>query len=59
MVKINICGLDFFRKDNKWLVLEVNTQPAFDFNEDEHEMLVDKTLDFFVKYCKKRKNHSL
>jgi len=43
--KINICGLDFLKKDNKWIALEVNTAPAFDFFKDEEEKLVEAALD--------------
>lgn len=47
--KINICGIDLVKKDNKWLVLEVNSTPAFDFFENEREMLIGKVLDLLVK----------
>jgi glutathione synthase/RimK-type ligase-like ATP-grasp enzyme len=49
-VKINICGVDLLKKNGKWLVLEVNTNPALDFIEEKHEHLVDLVLTFLKKY---------
>ncbi len=53
--KIKVCGIDFVKKDNKWLVLEVNAQPAFDFFEDEREKLIYLTLKLLRKEAKKFK----
>jgi RimK family alpha-L-glutamate ligase len=36
---IKICGIDMLKKDGKWLLLEVNGQPALDFFEEERERL--------------------
>lgn len=47
--KINVCGIDLVKKDNKWYVLEVNSTPAFDFFESEREMLIGKVLDLLIK----------
>ena len=47
--RIKICGIDLFKKNGKWLVLEVNSQPSFDFFEDEREMLIDKALNLLKK----------
>ncbi|MDO8517540.1 MAG: ATP-grasp domain-containing protein [Nanoarchaeota archaeon] len=55
-VKINICGIDLLKKDGKWLVLEVNSEPAFDFFENEREKLVDLTLNFLKQACINQKN---
>jgi len=49
-IKINVCGVDLLKKDGKWLVLEVNTNPALDFIEEEYEHLVDLVLTFLKKY---------
>ena len=43
--KINIFGIDLLKKDNKWLVLEINLEPGFDFFNKEREMLIGKVLD--------------
>ena len=40
------------KKDNKWLVLEVNAVPALDFFETEREKLAGKILDFLVQQLK-------
>ncbi len=53
-VNISICGIDFFKKDGKWLISEVNTQPAFDFKEEEHEKIINKSLDFFLEHYRKK-----
>ena len=49
MVKINICGIDLLKKDGKWIALEVNSEPAFDFFENETERMIGLTLDFLKK----------
>lgn len=53
-VDIKICGVDLLKKNNKWVVLEVNAQPAFDFFEEEREMLVSETLDFLKEEIYKK-----
>jgi len=47
--KIEVCGIDFLKRDGKWFVLEINSTPAFDFFESEMEMLIGKVLDLLVK----------
>lgn len=47
--KINICGIDFLKRGDDWVVLEVNSIPALDFIEEEHELLVGKVLDFLKR----------
>lgn len=49
VVKINVCGIDLLKKNNYWYVLEVNSSPAFDFFEDEREMLVGKVINMLIK----------
>lgn len=46
---IKICGIDFLKKEGKWLVLEVNAEPAFDFFDDEREKIIGDVLDFLKK----------
>jgi RimK family alpha-L-glutamate ligase len=48
-IDIKICGIDMFKRDGKWLLLEVNAQPSLDFFEEERERMVEKTLDFLIK----------
>ena len=55
LCNIKICGIDFMKKDNKWLVLEVNAEPSFEFFEEEHEKIISKVLDFLKKEALKPK----
>ncbi|MEM0465513.1 MAG: ATP-grasp domain-containing protein [Candidatus Pacearchaeota archaeon] len=48
-VDIKICGVDFLKKEKKWLVLEVNSEPAFDFFENEQEKIISKVVDYLKK----------
>jgi RimK family alpha-L-glutamate ligase len=50
--RINVCGIDFLKKDGKWLVIEVNAVPSFDFFLSEREKLIGKVLDLLVKKVK-------
>lgn len=45
-VKIKICGIDLLKKDGKWVVLEVNSEPDFGFFEDEREKIIGEVLDY-------------
>ncbi len=49
---IKICGIDFLKKGNQWLALEINSAPGFDFFESEREKLLGKVLDFLKKEAK-------
>lgn len=53
---INICGIDLVKKDGKWVVLEVNSEPTFGFIECDRERLVNEALDFLKGYAKKIHN---
>jgi len=55
---INICGVDLLKKNNQWVVLEVNTSPALDFIDGEYEKIVCKVLDFLKKYHRLHKPKS-
>lgn len=52
-IAINLCGIDLLKKDGKWLVLEVNAQPALDFIDDEQQDMVELVLKFLKKSIKK------
>ncbi len=52
-IDIKVCGIDLLKKNNKWMVLEANSTPAFDFFEDEREILIGKVLDFLKTQVKK------
>ncbi|MFA5856966.1 MAG: ATP-grasp domain-containing protein [Candidatus Pacearchaeota archaeon] len=46
---IKICGIDLLKKDNHWYVIEVNTEPALDFFEEEREVLITKIIDLLIE----------
>ena len=49
---ISVCGIDFLKKDNKWLVLEINAQPGLDFFIHDRKRLIGEILDFLKKKAK-------
>lgn len=49
---ISVCGIDLFKKDGKWIVLEVNSAPALDFFDNERKILVGKILDMLKRKIK-------
>lgn len=52
-VDIQICGIDFLKKDNKWFALEVNSAPGLDFFESEREKMIEKLIKLLKKLAKK------
>lgn len=48
---IKICGIDLVKKNGKWLVLEVNSEPTFGFIEVDRKKLIGKALDFFRRHA--------
>lgn len=46
---VKICGVDLFKKDGKWFVLEINSAPGLDFFDKEEKKLVGEILDFLKK----------
>lgn len=55
VIKINICGVDFLKRGDQWLVLEVNSDPSLDFIKKEHSKLIGLVLDLLKRHHKKRK----
>lgn len=56
---IKICGIDFLKKQGKWLALEINSAPAFDFFEYEREKIIKEVIEFLKKEARKKsKNYS-
>jgi len=51
---IKVCGVDMFKREGKWFILEVNAQPSLDFFEEETEKMIEKTLDFLIKNAGKK-----
>jgi len=56
VIRINVCGIDLLKKNNNWVVLEVNTTPGLDFFEDERDRLVEEIVNLLIKIVKKRQN---
>ncbi|MEK6914211.1 MAG: ATP-grasp domain-containing protein [Nanoarchaeota archaeon] len=50
---IQICGIDFLRKDGEWIALEVNSAPGLDFFESERKEMIEKVIELLVKLAKK------
>ena len=50
--KLNVCGIDFLKKEDKWVLLEINAEPAYDFFEKEKEHLISEILDLLKKKTK-------
>jgi len=46
------------KKNNKWVVLEVNTTPGLDFFENERDKLVEEILNLLIKIVKKNQGLS-
>jgi RimK family alpha-L-glutamate ligase len=55
VMKIKVCGIDLLKKDGKWLVLEVNSNPGLDFFLNDRERLVGKILDLLIKISNEKK----
>ena len=49
---IKIFGIDLLKKGNSWEVIEINSEPGFDFFKNEMEMLLGEVLDFLKNYKK-------
>jgi len=52
--KMKIYGVDLFKNNGKWLVLEINSAPGLDFFHKEEKILVGEILDLLKKEAKKR-----
>jgi [lysine-biosynthesis-protein LysW]--L-2-aminoadipate ligase len=52
--KINIYGIDLFKKNGKWIVLEINSEPSFDFFLNERNKIIGLVLDFLIKKARKK-----
>ncbi len=54
---ISVCGIDFLKKGGKWVVLEVNAEPGFDFFENKREELIGEILNFLKKKIENQNRH--
>jgi len=55
IIKIEICGFDFAKKDGHWILIEVNSSPGYDFFVSEFDMLVEKVLRHLKKLAEEKK----
>lgn len=46
---IEVCGIDLLKKNDKWLVLEINAEPSFNFFDNEREKLIRAVLQLLIK----------
>lgn len=49
MSGIKICGVDFAKKNGKWMVIEVNAEPSLKFYDSEHELMIKKLFNLLLK----------
>ena len=56
VTEMKICGIDFLKKDEKWLALEINSSPGFGFFDNHRDELVEKILNFLVNLVNKKIN---
>jgi len=50
---MKVYGIDLFKKNGRWIVLEINSAPGLDFFENEEKKLVGEILDCLRKEVKK------
>jgi glutathione synthase/RimK-type ligase-like ATP-grasp enzyme len=49
MTNIDVCGIDFLKKDSEWLALEVNKEPSLKMFDSDHERLIRLVLKCLKK----------
>lgn len=54
IINIDICGIDFAKQGDRWIVIEVNAEPGYDFFACEYDMIVQKVLER-LKFLAKKK----
>lgn len=52
-IDIQICGVDFLKKDGEWIALEVNSAPGLDFFKSERKKMIEKLIELLTKLAKK------
>ncbi len=50
--RMKVYGVDLFKKNGRWLVLEINSSPGLDFFSKEEKKLVGEILDLLKKEIK-------
>jgi glutathione synthase/RimK-type ligase-like ATP-grasp enzyme len=49
VMKINVCGIDLLKKNNQWLLLEVNSSPGLGFFDNGRQKLAEEIMNFLIK----------
>lgn len=49
VTRLSVCGIDILKQNKRWLILEINAEPALDFVESQREKLIGKIIDFIKK----------
>lgn len=47
--KIDVCGLDLLKKNKKWLLLEINAEPSFQFFDNERDKLIQEVFNLLKR----------
>ncbi|MFH1787207.1 MAG: ATP-grasp domain-containing protein [archaeon] len=58
VMKIKVCGIDLFKKKDKWLVLEVNSSPGLGFFDNAREKIIEEILNLLIELSNKKINKS-
>jgi RimK family alpha-L-glutamate ligase len=54
LTKIKICGIDFAKSKDKWLVIEVNAEPSLRLFDCEYDHLIEETLKLLKSLANKK-----
>jgi glutathione synthase/RimK-type ligase-like ATP-grasp enzyme len=49
---MDLCGVDLINKNGKWYIIEVNSNPGFDFIESDKKRLVSDVADYLADVFK-------
>jgi len=52
--RMKVYGVDLFKKEGHWVVLEINSAPGLDFFANEEKKLVGEIIDFLKTQIKKK-----
>ncbi len=55
VIDIAICGFDFAKKNDRWIVIEANAEPSFKFFDCEYDLMIEKTLKYLKKIVGEQK----
>lgn len=53
--KVNICGIDFMKREEEWLAVEINAEPSFELFEEDTKKIISEVLDFLKKKIEDKK----